>query len=225
MKVKDLGIDVRTGYHDKRLTHAESCFVGILWNHVGADKKISADDLAIRFARKFARRYIMKDMSMPLNRWKRWVRQMHNHILRDHSNMPVLSKAGFEGGYWIAESEAEAVEFYDTFRKRGLTGLVKASRGKQSATVDIVQQLAFEFDELVDQTGYTPMIKPKAGAPMPVEIVDAFLEKMTKNPERFADGLRKIGNKYGSVLLPKERLHMIQSRVAELEDLVSALGV
>ena len=124
-----------------------------------------------------------------------------------------------------AENETEAAEFYDTFRKRGLTGLVKATRGKKAATVDIVQQLAFEFDDLVDQTGVTHMIRPRAGTPMPIEIVDAFLEKMTQNPQQFADGLRKIGAKYGSVLLPKERLHMIRSRVSELEDLVKSLGV
>jgi len=225
MKAEDLGIDLRTGYHDKTLTRAESKFLGILWTkHVGENHKISADDLAIKFAREFKGRYIMRDMLKPLNRWKRWVRQMHNHLLRDHTSVPVLSKAGSEGGYWIAENEEEAAEFYDTFRKRGLTGLVKASRGKQSAMVDMVAQLSFEFEELVDKTDHTLRIRPKAGLPTPIEVVDSFMERMLENPDKFADGLRKIGAKYGSVLLPKERLHMIQSRVSELEVLVKSLG-
>jgi len=233
MKLGDLGIDLKTGYHNKQLTAVESRFVGILWeDHVGKKNRLPADHFAVLFSG------VKTTLSVPqflkildragrreLERVKRDLRYIQNHLLREHSNIPVLSQAGPGGGYWIAESEAEAASFYDTFRKRGLTGLVKASRGKQSATVDMVQQLAFEFDELVDQAGATPMIRPRACAPMPVEIVDAFLERMTKNPEKFADGLRKIGAKYGSVLLPKERLHMIRSRVAELEDLVKSLGV
>lgn len=226
MKAEDLGIDLRTGFHDKRLTRAEEKFVGILWiNHVGENHKITADDLAIKFALEFADISLSKETPISLNRWKRWVRQMHNHLLRDHASIPVLSKAGSEGGYWIAENEEEAAEFYDTFRKRGLTGLVKASRGKQSAMVDMVAQLSFEFEELVDKTDHTLMIRPKAGLPTPIEVVDSFMERMLQNPDKFADGLRKIGAKYGSVLLPKEKLHTIQSRVSELEALVKGLGV
>jgi len=226
MKAEDFGIDVGTGYHDKRLTQAESAFVSILWpDHIGRGRKIAANILAIAWASKVAGVWISEESTpVTLNRWKRWVRQMHNHLLRDHSQLPVLSKAGYDGGYWIAESEDEAHEFYDTFRKRGLTGLVKASRGKQSAMVDMVAQLSFEFEELVDQTEQTHRIKPKAALPTPIEVVDSFLERMLQDPEKFADGLRKIGAKYGSVLLPRERLYMIKSRVAELEDLVSGLA-
>lgn len=225
MKAEDFGISAVTGFHDKRLTAAESCFLGILWiDHVGAKNKISADDLAWMFAKRWARLSLPRFLPNPMNRWKRWVREMQNHLLRDHQNIPVLSKAGYEGGYWIAENEHEAAEFYDTFRKRGMTGIVKATRGKQSATVDLVQQIAFEFDDLVDHVGPGPRVKSKASVPMPVEIVDSFLERMTREPEKFADGLRKIGEKYGSVLLPKERLHMIESRVAELSALVGELN-
>jgi len=226
MKAEDFGISPLTGRHDKRLTPAESCFLSILWtDHVGAKNKISADDLAVMFAWKFARRSLPREVPWLMNRWKRWVRQMQNHLLRDHQNIPVLSKAGFEGGYWIAENRGEAKEFYDTFRRRGMTGLVKATRGQQSATVDLVQQIAFEFDDLVDHLGPGPRVKSRAAVPMPVEVVDAFLARMTRNPEEFADGLRKIGEKYGSVLLPKERLRMIESRVAELQDLVGNLQI
>lgn len=233
MKVEDLGIDVRTGYHDKRLTSVESRFVGILWDgHIGRKNRLAADHFAVLFSgvstnlsvREFLN-ILDREGRRELEHVKRDLRYLHNHILREHSNIPVLSKAGNGGGYWIAENEEEAAEFYDTFRRRGLTGLVKASRGKQSATVDLVQQLAFEFDELVDQVGVTPMIRPRAGAPMPVEIVDAFLERMTQNPEKFADGLRKIGNKYGSILLPKDAVEALQTKARELQDMAASLGV
>lgn len=224
MKAEDFGINLENGWHDKRLTHAESCFVGILWEHEGSKDKISADDLAVQFAWRSGHDYVSKGYPKNLDRWKRWVRQMHNHILFDHDNIPVMSKAGYEGGYWVAESEAEAQEFHDTFIKRGKTALKKATRGKRTATVDLLEQIVFEFDGMEDETVPTPQIRPRAGRPMPIEIVDTFLERMTSNPEKFADGLRKIGDKYGSVLLPKERLHMIESRASELMALVGELN-
>lgn len=226
MKFEDIGIDPKTGYHSKVLTFAESKFVGTLWiDHVGQDKKISADDLAIRYALRSAGEYVTRHMAGALGFWKRQIRYMHNHLLRDHSNIPILSKAGHDGGYWIAENESETAEFYETFRKRGLTGLVKASRGKQAALVDMVQQISFEFEDLVDQAGFTGLVRRRAEMPTPIEVVDAFLEKMLHNPEKFADGLRKIGDKYGSVLLPRETVQTLKTKATEFQKLISNLGI
>ena len=232
MKVEDFGIDVRTGYHNKQLTCAESRFVTILWeDHVGRKNRLAADHFAVLYSGVRTNLSVPEFLSIlntegrrELERVKRDLRYLHNHLLRDHSSIPVLSKAGNGGGYWIAESEAEAVEFYDTFRKRGLTGLVKASRGKQSAMVDMVSQLSFEFEELVDRT-QTAMIRPKAGLPTPIEVVDSFLERMLQNPEKFANGLRKIGDKYGGILLPKEKVTAIQAEVAKLQEMAKDLGI
>ena len=208
MKYNFIGIDHKTGYHRKSpLTPEESRFLGALWEtHVGESNAVCAGDLA------------MKARLRP-----RYVRKMQNHLLFDH-NIPVLSAAGHDGGYFIAESEGEADRFYDTFRKRGLTGLVKASRGKQSAMVEMVTQLSFEFDDLVDQMDRTPNIRPRGGVPMPAEVVDAFLTRMTRNPEKFADDIRKIREKHGAVLLPKERVREMQRQAAKLTAMVGALG-
>lgn len=230
MRLEDLGFNVRTGYHDKRLTSLESRFLGILWtDHAGRDNKITSDLLAVQFLTsrnpEGAHQYLMSGADQRLlDQWKRDVRYMHNHLLQHHSNTPILSKAGAGGGYWIAESEDEAAEFYDTFRKRGLTGLVKASRGRQAALVDMVQQLSFEFEELVDRTGFPGPVRPRAEMPTPVEVVDSFLERMTMNPEKFADGLRKIGEKYGSVLLPRAQVAAMKAKAAELQQMVDSLG-
>ncbi len=222
MRHEDLGIDSRTGHHRKNpLALAESRYLGILWeNHVGASRAISADHLAERFGR-------LAGMRGGLEQWKRDIRLMQNHLLVDH-NIPILSRSGHNGGYWIAESEAEARAFYDTFRRRGMTGLVKASRGRQAALVDMVQQLSFEFDELTDLTPpglVRPQDRPAAEMPTPVEVVDAFLGRMLRNPEKFADGLRKIGKKYGGVLLPRERIAELKVQAARFQELVGGLDV
>ena len=230
MKAEDLGINVKTGYHDRRLTPFESRFVGILWaGHVGQVNTAPADVLAIRFftGRSVEEAHLYLGQSFDrktLEEWKRDIRRLQNHLLEDHDNIPVYSKSGIGGGYWIAESEEEGAAFYDTFRKRGMTGLVKASRGKQAALVDMVKQLSFEFEELVDQGGFTGHVRPRAEMPTPIEVVDAFLERMLHNPEKFADGLRKIGKKYGSVLLPREQVVAMKVKAAELQEMVASLG-
>lgn len=221
MKLEHLGIDPQTFYHRKNpLTPEENGFLGIIWvDHVGQGNAISARDLAKQYVRKVG--YGRSGYGS----WKREIRYMQNHLLFDH-NIPVLSKAGNHGGYWIAETEAEGKAFYNTFRKRGLTGLVKASRGKQSAMVDMVTQLSFKFQELVDKTAGSPVVHD-ADVPAPIEVVDTFLGKMLENPEQFSEGLRKIGEKYGSVLVPKDRfdgmIEAIKTKTTELQALAASL--
>ena len=217
MKSEDFGFDPKTGRHDARLTYAEDKFVEILWeNHTGFDNRTSADDLARDFAAKIEDR----SSCIRLEYWKRDVRRMHNHLLQYHDNVPILSRAGIQGGYWFAQNKLEAAMFYDSFRKRGMTGLLKASRGKQSVMVDIVEQLSFKFDELTDKTGAQ---YPQRKELMSIKILDAFLERMTRDPEKFADGLRKIGKKYGSVLLPREQVTAMRAKARELQQMVDNL--
>jgi hypothetical protein len=213
MKYEDMGYNARTGMHNKNLTAMESRFIGILWvDHEGEENAMPARELAEAFLPEVSMGMALRD-----------VRYMHNHILMEHRHIPLLSKAGKDGGYYIAVDEEEANRFYDSFRKRGLTGVVKASRGKQSAVVEMVEQLSFQFEELVDKTsGFK--FKSRVAAPTPVEVVDAFLERMLLNPEKFSDGLRKIGAKYGSILLPREQVQAMKMKAAELQALVAGLA-
>lgn len=236
MKLGDLGIN-KKGMHDARLTRAENIFLGLMWlDHVGEENAIAADRLAVLFANALEGRDMnRKDLPAVLrnlkstrggwnilNGWKRDVRRMHNHLLKDHSRVAILSKAGYGGGYWIAESEAEAREFYHTFRKRGLTGLVKASRGQKAVLVDMVQQLSFDF-ELDDKTGLPAPGRPGSEVSMPAEVVDRFIEKMLEHPEKFADDLRKLGQKFSGVLLPKEKAREIKETAGRLSALMAEL--
>lgn len=228
MKGDELGYDGKSGWHDRRLTAVESRFVGILWvDHVGEENLISADVLAITLysgIKEDVNAFLKRHTRDTLEEWKREIRYLQNHLLQEHDKIPVYSKAGPNGGYWIAATEEEGHRFYDRFRKRGLTGLVKAARGKQAALVDMVQQLSFGFDELQDRTpGFAKTILTRVAAPTPIEVVDAFLDRMLKNPEKFTDGLRKIGDKYGGVLLPREQIAAMKAKTAELQQLVAGL--
>ncbi len=223
MKLEDYGIDPKTKYHNQRLTFAEYKFVSFMWtDHVGEENKISAVRLAILFAGVMIGIEIMRVPKL-MAQWKRNVRHMHNHLLTSHQRIPILSKAGNDGGYWIAETDAEAADFYHTFRKRGMTGLVKASRGKQAVMVEMMQQLSFEFEDLADKTGIE-MPKQSKKTTVPVAVVDRFLGKMLEEPEKHAEGLRKISEKYGSVLLPKSHVRQMQAKTDELQKMFSSLA-
>lgn len=234
---EDMGYDAKTGNHRPTLTTVEGRFLGLLWEeHSGAGNKIGADELAVRFEAAYHglpllggdlgptvnnwRRYRTRD----LGQWKRHVRRMHNHLLDLHENVPILSQAGLGGGYWVAADEAEAEAFYETFRKRGMTGLRKACRGKKAVLVDIMRQMSFEFDDLEDRSGI-PDPGRAAEASAPIQVVDAFLEKMSQNPERFEADLRRLGRKFGSVLLPKSQVAAMREKAAEMQALLAGLGV
>ena len=122
MRLEDLGFNPRTGFHDKRLTRLESAFVGALWiEHVGHENRVSAFDLACKVCVSVTG--AEPTMTPVLEEWKRTVRRLQNHILTMHENIPVLSRPGNAGGYWIAANDEEARDFYSSFRKRGLTAV------------------------------------------------------------------------------------------------------
>lgn len=220
MKLSSLGID-HDGRHTRApLTGAEAAFLGILWiDHVGAERKIAAKSLAREYARTQGE-YIGEagGYEKLLQTWMREVRHMQNHLVMDH-NVPILSQAGVHGGYWIAENEYEAAAFYATFRQRGMTGLTKAARGNQAVLVEMVGQLSFQFDRLADVTGQP--IETIAGRATPIEVVDALIAKMMREPEKFKGDLIRLNKKLSSVLMPKVRMRQIARLTSQLGELVA----
>jgi hypothetical protein len=231
------GCCAKTGYHNRTLTRAENCFLGLLWiDHVGKENKICADELAILFNAALEDRTIPEEQvaatlegyrefaAGSLLLLKRDVRRMQNHLLMQHDHISILSKAGNGGGYWVADSEEEGEKFFDSFRQRGITGFRKASRGKKSVMVEMMTQLSFEFEDLVDRASPSatpgrqgaPSATPgRQGAPTAMAVVDAFLEKMLSNPERYSEDIRKLGRKFGSVLLPKKQVAAMQHKAIQ----------
>jgi len=237
MKLQDMGINPKDNAHNGRLTGFESAFVSTMWDHCGHANRIPAAALAVRFYRRrmgypvtpdeaahIVKRYNESPvMQAQLDEWKRDVRRLHNHLVMSHEHLPIMSKAGRFGGYWLAETEDEAEAFFYSFRKRGMTGLVKASRGKKAAMTEIVEQLTFDFEELTDATGTIVSGPDTRGTSAPVAVVDAFLKRMLENPDRYAAGLRMIGKKYGGVLLPRRQIDAMREKAAELSRLVAEI--
>jgi len=224
MNKRDLGVDQKTGKHSTILTREESAFLGVIWtDHVGHSNRISGRQLAMKLAEalgEWPKKH--EHFEQFVQRWMRTVRQLQNHLLTEHNNIPIFSQAGKAGGYWIGEGDDEGACFYDTFRRRGLTGLLKGARGKQAVVVEMVQQLSLEFDDLQDETGEA--IVTMRGRSTAVEVVDALVKKMMEDPERFSGDLQKLRVKLGAVLMPKEKARQIMETATKLKDLVGELG-
>ena len=225
MKAEDMGIDPHTGEHTQDMTKAETAMIGVLSRHVNKHNKIAADDLAVEWREHMGYlRVTYNEFQRRIDMWKRDVRSMVNHLVIDH-DQPILSKAGSDGGYWIAKDQAEVNEFYETFRRRAMTGLTKAARGKQAVLADMVKQLTFEFDELkTARPALTAKIKPIAQEPAPVVMVAKFLDTMTREPEKYANELRLLRDKFGKVLLPKEMFGRIQDLSQQLSGLLEKVA-
>jgi hypothetical protein len=239
--VKLTQIGIRDGVHDARLTREENIFLAILWtDHVGEANAIRARELAVIFSQRLngihtaglwsrsERNELKRILELmdstrshrqQMDWWKRDVREMHNHLLKSHDHIPILSRAGTGGGYWIAENDAELHAFYDSFRKRGLTGLVKAARGKKAVMADLVNQLAFDF-ELKDRARSMTPVRSGSGVSLPVQVVDQFLERMLADPERFSGDLMRLSKKFGGVLFSDSEVSVLRDKVRELSELV-----
>jgi len=223
MEKENLGIDPKTGRHSSTpLTRWEKAFVDCLWfDHVGKANKIPANDLAIKFTYKLGCSVERAtDRHEFVEYWKREVRYMQNHLLFVHDHIPVYSRSGFKGGYWLGETEEEGIQFFNTFRGRGLTSFKKATRGRQATMVEMMHQLAFEFD-VKDHTEIPVTRQPKQS--VHVAVVDRFLSQMMRDPGRFSEDLERIGRKFNAVLLPKQRVNQIDQKVKELHHLVTGL--
>ena len=118
------------------------------------------------------------------------VRMMQNHLLIRHDHCPVLSAAGVGGGYWIADNAGETAAFFESFRKRALTGFVKASRGRKAVAVDLAVQMVIEFDGLVSDEPIED--GPAAQAAMEqstaASLAERVIERMLASPQRFRGG-------------------------------------
>ena len=222
MKAEDMGINSK-GEHTRNMTKAETSIMGALSGHVGKNNKISADDLAVQWREHMDYLKVSyNEYQRMIEAWKRDVRYMVPHLEIYHGQ-PILSKAGCAGGYWIAESRAEYDEFYETFRRRAMTGFKRAARTKEGLT-DMVKQLTFEFEELKTARPAFAPIKPIASEPAPVVMVSTFLDQMTREPEKYANELRLIRDKYGMVLLPREMFGEIQEVSHKLSGLLEKVA-
>lgn len=215
--MKDENIGIRQdGTHFPYLTDVEKACVNILQDRgQGRKTAISAEMLAHE---------IYGAGRDTIEQAKRDVRRLINHLIINH-NIPIICMAGIGGGYWLPANKEEVEEFYTSFHKRAMTGLIKAARGKKAAFVDIMEQLTLWFDEPEGQKALEKVKLSLEADPVPVwvRLVTRYLARLQEDPEKYATEIRKIQQAYGDIFVPRETVRQLKVKTREFQDLLGRI--
>ena len=213
MTYSDLGIDKKTGTHQAALTTLEQECVDIL-NKCGCGKisAIPAAGLAVRL-------FLDGEIG------KRNLRTLINHLIMTHT-LPIMCEAGVGGGYYLPGDPAEAARFKETFRRRAMTGLVKASRGSKAAYVDMMYQYTLGFDDPETQAAveYMKFLPDEDSTPAWVQLVTKLLDRFSADPVVYAAEIRRIQATYGEIFVPREKVTVLKQKTAEFQKLLSEIA-
>jgi hypothetical protein len=213
MTYAELGIDKKTGVHSPELTGTESICVRILQERgTGRIAAIPAAQLATSL-------FLNGEMG------KRGLRTLINHLIMTHA-IPIMCEAGPGGGYYLAGDTIETARFKETFRRRAMTGLVKASRGSKAAYVDLMYQYTLGFDDPTTQRVIEKLrlLPEENTAPAWVQLVTKLLDRISADPQAYAAEIRRIQATYGEIFVPREKVTILKQKTAEFQKLLSEIA-
>lgn len=146
-------------------------------------------------------------LSQRLDITSRRLRTIINHLIIDH-HLPIGSSAGRDNhGYFMISTEAEATEFYQLFRSRGMTGLVKASRIEDVSLLEMSFQLTLDFyrdDEKI---------------PGAVEAVTKLMKLFNKNPQQYSQEIKAMKTEILPLMVDRKKMEEINQAAQNLADL------
>jgi hypothetical protein len=235
MREADIGIRTN-GTHDEALTALEGACIDMLQGRgAGVKSAISAENLTVGLGLDYEDAGIRgadgeeldpdEIERKKLDIGKRKTRALINHLIISHE-IPIICKAGPQGGYFLAGSPTEVEEFYRTFHRRAMTALLKASRGKKASFVSIMTQLSFGFEtednkkEAVERMRFIP---DGDKTPAWVQMVTTFLGRLAEDPQKYAHEIRKIQTTYGDIFVPRETISLLRTKTAEFQELLSKI--
>lgn len=219
--MKDTDLGIYNNEHNSLLTGLEGECLDILQSRgAGMASAIPATDLARRLG--LIPTLAILECS---DAGKRDLRRLINHLIISHE-IPIICQAGFKGGYYLAGEPAEVSRFYATFHRRAMTGLIKASRGKKAAFVEILKQLSLGFDEPETDKAIEKLRLTRDEDPVPawVHVTTSFLDKISADPERYAAEIRQLQEKYGEIFIKRQQVELLKEKTAEFQKLLSEIG-
>jgi len=217
MREADLGIGP-DGKHNANLTAIESSCLDTLQElGQGAQAAISAKGLASFIG-------LTKEGQEDAH-GMRSLRTLVNHLVITH-RLPILSAAGAGGGYYLAGTEDEVNKFYKTFHRRAMTGLLKASRGKKAAFVDIMHQLSLGFDEPEAKEAIEKLKLVPDSDPVPawIQLVTKALDRLSLEPQKYAEQIRTIQTRFGDIFVPLDTVQELKRKTAEFQELLGKIA-
>ncbi len=210
----DLGIN-DAGEHSATLTTIEERCIDILQRQgQGRESAIPANTLA---------GWVFGGCD--LEQAKRNVRELTNHLINTHL-LPICSMPGNGGGYWLPGSPEEEAAVYEARRKRVMTGLMKMSRGRKAAYVDIIDQLTLCFDEPEGAQAIERMNLAPENDPMPafVRLITRGLARIESDPQKYAAEIKALQRNFSGIFVPKTTVRQIEEKIREAEHLLRGIA-
>lgn len=209
-----LGID-KSGIHSRDLTELEADAVRILNDKAkGIGSALSALQLACAL---FDGASIEQD--------KRNVRHLVNHLIVSH-RIPICSMSGKDGGYFFPITKDEETLVYNARKKRAITGLVKMSQGRKNALVDSAEQLVLFMDNPDNQKAIERLQLVPDEGPLPawVQLVTRLLDKLSRDPKRYAIEICELQRQFGDMFVPRETMKQLRTAAKTINTLLDDVG-
>lgn len=172
------------------LNDKETTLMRILDNHKGAENVIAG-----------------KKLANLVELCERRLRERINHLIIEHL-IPIGTCARHKySGYFLIATKEERLEFRNTFRKRGITGLIKAARVDKSSLLETSLQLTLDHYLTGEKI-------PGFGAAM-----SKMLGIIRSDPEKYADEINAFQADAAPLLVDRARMAEINQKSKELQRL------
>lgn len=149
------------------LTEKERNLMRIMENHKGVSEAISMRELA--------------DLT---GIGQRRLRGIINHLILTHS-VPILSSTQRRvSGYYLCREKEEVHRFNRAFKRRAVTGLLKAASVNKSSLLEVANRLAFDY--------YRAHSHDTEKVPGMFNVVSRYLQHIRENPELYQKEIRQL---------------------------------
>lgn len=166
----------------ENLTLEKNILLSILQNHKGRAKAIKGRKLA-------------EIMNVNERKLRKLIKS-----LRIDAGIPVIGD--HSKGYYMVETIEELETTTTTLKKHALHELFIAGRMLKIAPAELVGQLTFNFLETLGAD--MPDLDGDDGLPAHLVAVTTILEEYQKDPDKYADEIRILREKYSPVFISKQ---------------------
>jgi len=123
---------------------------------------------------------------------QRRLRGIINHLILTHA-VPILSSTQRSvSGYYLCREKNEVQRFNRAFKKRAITGLLKAASVNRSSLLEVANRLAFDY--------YRVQTKKSEKIPGMTKVVNRYLQHIKANPKLYQREIQQLKEDFQRIL-------------------------
>jgi hypothetical protein len=123
---------------------------------------------------------------------QRRLRGIINHLILTHA-VPILSSTQRKvSGYYICREKDEVRRFNRAFKRRAITGLLKAASVNRSSLLEVANRLAFDY--------YRVQTKKSEKIPGMTKVVNRYLQHIKANPKLYKREIQQLKEDFQRIL-------------------------